>query len=93
MSESRQREQAVVLTQTYPNAHLLQLPEWAEFKSHFGWESQFFSNQSAAAQVLFRSLPAGFTIAYLPKGPLGINWSSFGAINRECQRRKSSSCR
>ena len=90
MSESRQSKQAVVLTQTYPNAHLLQLPEWAEFKSHFGWESQFFSNQSAAAQVLFRSLPAGFTIAYLPKGPLGINWSSlWPQIDRECQRRKS----
>lgn len=78
------------ITQVYPEAHLLQLPEWAEFKSHFGWQSKVFHNQTAAAQVLFRSLPLGFSIAYLPKGPVGSNWSSlWSQIDQECRKRKT----
>jgi len=79
-----------VLTQAHPNAHLLQLPEWAELKSHFGWQSQVFNTQTATAQVLFRSLPLGFSIAYLPKGPIGNNWNSiWPQIDQECRKRKS----
>lgn len=78
------------LAQSYPTTHLLQLPEWAELKSHFGWQSQVFNTQTATAQVLFRSLPLGFTIAYLPKGPVGSNWSSLWPhIDQECRKRKS----
>ena len=78
------------LPQAYPNAHLLQLPEWADFKSHFGWRSQIFNSQTAFAQVLFRSLPAGYSIAYLPKGPLGTDWSSlWEQIDQECKKRKA----
>lgn len=78
------------LIRTYPTPHLLQLPEWAELKSHFGWQSQVFNTQTATAQVLFRSLPLGFTIAYLPKGPVGSNWSSlWPLIDQECRKRKS----
>ena len=78
------------LIRTYPTPHLLQLPEWAELKSHFGWQSQVFNTQTATAQVLFRSLPLGFTIAYLPKGPVGSNWSSlWPLIDQECRERKS----
>jgi lipid II:glycine glycyltransferase (peptidoglycan interpeptide bridge formation enzyme) len=78
------------LAREYPNAHLLQLPEWAEFKSHFGWQSHIFSSLTARAQVLFRSLPAGYSIAYLPKGPLGTNWSSlWPQIDQECRKRKT----
>lgn len=70
-------------------AHLLQLPEWAEFKSHFGWEGVVFQSDSAYAQVLFRRLPLGFSIAYLPKGPVGTNWSQlWQEIDCECKRRK-----
>ncbi len=90
MSAILQNESARDLLQDYPNAHLLQLPEWAEFKSHFGWQSQVFCSPTARAQVLFRSLPAGFSIAYLPKGPLGTNWSSlWEQIDQECKRRKT----
>lgn len=71
-------------------AHLLQLPEWAEFKSHFGWEGVVFQSDTAYAQVLFRSLPLGFSIAYLPKGPVGTNWSQlWPKIDRECKRRRA----
>ncbi|MDD2521869.1 MAG: peptidoglycan bridge formation glycyltransferase FemA/FemB family protein [Anaerolineaceae bacterium] len=78
------------LPQVYPDAHLLQLPEWAEFKSHFGWQSQVFNSQTAAAQVLFRTLPLGYSIAYLTKGPLGSNWSSlWSQIDMECRKRKA----
>lgn len=85
-----QSESEKELFQSFPDAHLLQLPEWAEFKGHFGWQSVIFSNQSAYAQVLFRSLPAGFTIAYLPKGPLGSHWSSlWQQIDQECKKRKT----
>lgn len=74
----------------YANAHLLQLPEWAKFKNNFGWQSQIFSSQTAFAQVLFRSLPLGFSIAYLPKGPLGTDWSSlWSQIDQECRKRKA----
>ena len=71
-------------------AHLLQLPEWAEFKSHFGWQSSIFQSDSAYVQVLFRSLPLGFSIAYLPKVPVGIDWSQlWQEIDRECKQRKA----
>lgn len=71
-------------------AHLLQLPEWAEFKSHFGWEGVVFQSDSTYAQVLFRRLPLGFSIAYLPKGPVGTNWSQlWPKIDRECKRRRA----
>lgn len=90
MSAILQKESVRDLLQGYPNAHLLQLPEWAELKSHFGWQSRLFSSQTAFAQVLFRSLPVGYSIAYLPKGPLGTNWSSlWGQIDQECKKRKA----
>jgi len=61
---------------TSKTPHLLQSPLWGQFKAEFGWESEVFSSQSAQAQMLFRKLPLGFSIAYLPKGPVGKNWAS-----------------
>lgn len=90
MSAALHSESDINLVQEYSQAHLLQLPEWAEFKSHFGWQCKIFSNQTAYAQVLFRSLPAGFSIAYLPKGPLGTDWQSlWHSIDQECKKRKA----
>jgi peptidoglycan pentaglycine glycine transferase (the first glycine) len=55
----------------YPDAHILQTAEWGELKSAFGWEPvRILLNEGPGAQILFRTLPLGFTIAYLPKGPL-----------------------
>lgn len=55
--------------------HFLQHPAWAAFKEAFGWralrvalaESNTFV---AGAQVLFRPLPLGLSLAYVPRGPI-----------------------
>jgi len=53
--------------QNHPNAHLLQTGEWGELKSAFGWEAVRVINGNVGAQILFRKLPLGFKIAYIPK--------------------------
>jgi peptidoglycan pentaglycine glycine transferase (the first glycine) len=59
------------LLTTIAGGHVLQSWAWGELKSRFGWRVSRLSVDSAAAQVLFRPLPAGLgTIAYVPKGPL-----------------------
>ncbi|GAB4503672.1 MAG: peptidoglycan bridge formation glycyltransferase FemA/FemB family protein [Anaerolineales bacterium] len=53
---------------THPDAHLLQTGEWGELKSAFGWEAvRLLPDEGPACQILFRSLPLGVTLAYLPK--------------------------
>lgn len=53
-----------------PGAHLLQSAEWGELKSGFGWSARRVITGEAGVQVLFRKLPFGFTLAYIPKGPV-----------------------
>ena len=53
--------------QSYPNAHLLQTGEWGELKSGFGWEPVRVICEELGVQILFRKLPLGFTIGYMPK--------------------------
>jgi len=60
--------------QSTPAAHLLQTSAWGEFKSKFGWSAIRMINETCGTQVLFRKLPLGYTIAYIPKGPLGEGW-------------------
>ncbi|HEX5810232.1 MAG TPA: peptidoglycan bridge formation glycyltransferase FemA/FemB family protein [Anaerolineales bacterium] len=59
--------------QKYPEAHLLQTGEWGELKSSFGWEAVrvISAERDGGAQLLFRRLPLGYHIGYLPKGPVG----------------------
>jgi len=54
------------LTQ-HPNAHLLQIGEWGELKSAFGWTPVRIVSGNVGAQILFRKLPLGFTVGYIPK--------------------------
>ncbi len=65
----------------YPNAHILQTGEWGELKSAFGWEPVRIVNRNAGAQILFRKLPLGFTIGYIPKAvssnQLSVNGDQF----------------
>jgi len=49
------------------NTHLLQTGEWGELKSAFGWKPVRVVNGDFGAQILFRKLPLGFTIGYIPK--------------------------
>jgi lipid II:glycine glycyltransferase (peptidoglycan interpeptide bridge formation enzyme) len=51
----------------HPNAHLLQMGEWGELKSAFDWKPVRVVAGDVGAQILFRKLPLGFTIAYMPK--------------------------
>jgi peptidoglycan pentaglycine glycine transferase (the first glycine) len=52
----------------HPNAHLLQLGEWGELKNDFGWKPvRIVLNNEVGAQILFRRLPLGLTLGYMPK--------------------------
>jgi lipid II:glycine glycyltransferase (peptidoglycan interpeptide bridge formation enzyme) len=55
----------------HPNAHLLQTAAWGELKASFGWRVARLASRGAGAQILFRRLPFGPSLAYIPKGPLG----------------------
>ena len=70
-----------------PNHSLLQDAEWGELKSGFGWTPSYVRSGSAGAMVLFRSLPAGLKIAYIPRGPFGHGfeglWPEIHALCRK----------
>ena len=71
----------------FSNAHILQLAGWGKLKSHFGWKPFWVANSKAAAQVLFRKLPLNFSIAYLPKGPMGRDWQElWPEIDQLCRK-------
>jgi len=53
--------------ENHPNAHLLQMGEWGELKKEFGWKPVRIINNEVGAQILFRHLPLGLTIGYMPK--------------------------
>lgn len=62
--------------------HLLQSPPWSHLKSQFGWTAATcdFATEAVTAdlpptQVLFRRLPLGFRLAYVPKGPT-LDWTN-----------------
>ncbi len=70
----------------YPDSHLLQTGAWGDFKSRFGWQPEWVVDGSSGAQVLFRQLPLGFTIAYIPKGPVGgITTQLLSTIEAVCR--------
>ena len=51
----------------HPNAHLLQTGEWGELKGGFGWKPVRVISDNVGVQILFRKLPLGFTVGYIPK--------------------------
>jgi len=51
----------------HPNTHLLQTGEWGELKSAFGWKPVRVISGNVGVQILFRKLPLGFTVGYIPK--------------------------
>jgi lipid II:glycine glycyltransferase (peptidoglycan interpeptide bridge formation enzyme) len=66
-----------------PQGHILQSARWARLKSDFGWSAQRVVLRAipspdapllGGASILFRKLPWGQTIAYVPKGP-AVDWS------------------
>ena len=60
----------------HPTAHVLQTGEWGELKSAFGWKPIRLITGDVGVQILFRRLPLGFTVGYIPKGPVCKNPAS-----------------
>lgn len=58
----------------HPEAHVLQSAAWGELKAAFGWKPVRLQTGDCGAQILFRQLPFGWTVAYIPKGPVGDGW-------------------
>jgi lipid II:glycine glycyltransferase (peptidoglycan interpeptide bridge formation enzyme) len=85
----------------FTDSHLLQTGAWGELKSAFGWEAvRLVDGQDAStgAQVLFRRLWLGFSLAYLPKGPVGAipdacrpeHWQAlWPVIDAVCRQRRA----
>jgi len=73
--------------QRNPNAHLLQTGEWGELKSAFGWKPIRLVNGEAGVQILFRRLPLGFTIGYIPK--VNPNKSLWMEIDSVCKQNRA----
>jgi peptidoglycan pentaglycine glycine transferase (the first glycine) len=75
--------------------HLLQSWAWGNLKSQFGWTAYRIQTGQAAAQLLFRRLPLGRTLAYIPKGPTLEGGTSedyrrlLAAVHAEADRRKA----
>jgi lipid II:glycine glycyltransferase (peptidoglycan interpeptide bridge formation enzyme) len=59
----------------FPDAHLLQMGEWGELKKDFGWNPVRLVSGNVGVQILFRRLPLGFTIAYMPKPVDSGQWT------------------
>ncbi len=59
----------------HPEANILQSSAWARFKHRWGWEVRRLLWPNAEApragvQVLVKRLPLGFSMLYVPRGPL-----------------------
>ena len=62
--------------ENHPNAHLLQMGEWGELKKDFGWKPvRFVLDRETGVQILFRRLPLGLTLGYMPKPVDGGQWA------------------
>jgi len=71
----------------HPNAHLLQTGEWGELKSAFGWKLVRIVNGNFGVQILFRKLPLGFTVGYIPKA--NIDESLLPEIDLICKQNRA----
>jgi lipid II:glycine glycyltransferase (peptidoglycan interpeptide bridge formation enzyme) len=74
----------------HPEAHLLQTGDWGELKTAFGWKAERIVKNGSGAQILFRSIPGGFSLGYIPKGPIGENWRDLmPEIDALCREQKA----
>lgn len=84
-----------------PDVHLLQTAAWGELKSSFGWRTSRVVTGNVGAQILFRPLFLGLTLAYIAKGPVHAavhsteepgadEWEALWTeIDRECSRERA----
>jgi len=71
----------------HPNAHLLQTGEWGELKSAFGWKPIRIVSGDSGVQILFRKLPLGFTVGYIPKA--NFDQSLLPEIDSACKQNRA----
>ena len=58
---------------THEKSHFLQLPQWARVKDHWLWRGVLAWEDGkimGAMSVLIRKLPLGFSMMYVPRGPV-----------------------
>jgi lipid II:glycine glycyltransferase (peptidoglycan interpeptide bridge formation enzyme) len=75
----------------HPEAHILQTKSWGELKSAFGWKPQYVQAGELGALILFRRLPLGFSVGYIPRGPVGNGrWSDFWPeVDQLCRKERA----
>lgn len=74
----------------FPEAHLLQTSQWGQLKSEFGWRAAHLVRAESGAQVLFRPLPLGFSLAYIPRGPVGGDLQALlPELDALCRKRRA----
>lgn len=79
----------------HPNAHILQTGEWGELKAAFGWDPvRLILDDGSGVQILFRRLPLGLTLAYLPKPVFGDQLPVFSdrfwaEVDAVCKKRRA----
>lgn len=70
----------------HPNAHLLQMGGWGELKKDFGWKPmRFILDSETGAQILFRRLPLGLTLGYMPKPVFALSGGSNDFLRPEVE--------
>ncbi len=74
----------------FPEHHILQTSTWATVKSQFGWHARRVVVENCGAQILFRRLPLGLSLAYIPKAPLGEAWQPlWQQVDALCRQEKA----
>lgn len=68
--------------------HVLQSTAWGELKSRFGWSALRLAlvrddTLIAGAQILFRRLPLGLRLAYIPRGPV-VDFNDHSTVDALC---------
>ena len=82
----------------HPDMHFMQTGEWGELKAEFGWAAVRIIRGEAGCQILFRKLPLGLTIGYIPK-PFFIdkshieNKSFWSEVDLVCKKRHAIFCK
>ncbi len=74
----------------HPQAHILQTATWARLKAAFGWQATPFVVGRSGVLVLWRGLPLGWQLGYVPRGPVG-DWTPalWDAVDAEARRRRA----
>lgn len=72
----------------FSNPHILQTSPWGQLKADFGWQLGHVASPDCGAQILIKRILPGINFAYIPKGPIGLNWDQlWPEIDAICRSR------